>query len=226
MHCQMVSNAKNPTLFFGRAYRAGDELPIGSGTIELMPHNVVHNWTGDPTQPNGEDMGIFNAAARDSIFYAHHANVDRMWVLWKTLGGKRKDIEDSDWPNSSKIKQDKLLSVAKRREDSTSGITLPRTLDSTIRTRFIKFDVYINEEDDHPKRKSRVNAEYVECFVSLPHKQHKTKDRNKKTCLTIGLTDLIEDQGVDGDDNSDVIFVPRAGLDAVVIIDVKIEFIS
>uniref|UniRef100_A0A803L763 Catechol oxidase n=1 Tax=Chenopodium quinoa TaxID=63459 RepID=A0A803L763_CHEQI len=265
MHRQMVSNAKNPTLFFGRAYRAGDELPIGAGTIETMPHNIVHNWTGDPTQPNGEDMGIFNAAARDSIFYAHHANVDRMWVLWKTLGGKRKDIEDPDWlnvsflfydenaqpvrikvrdcldhkklgyiyqdvdispwlnlrPNSSKNKQDKLLSVTKRREDSTSGITLPRILDSTIRTRdkFIKFDVYINEKDDLPKRKSRMNAEYAGCFASLPHKQHKTKDHNKKTCLTIGLTDLIEDQAVDGDDSIDVILVPRAGSDAVVITD-------
>ena len=45
-------------------------------------------------------MGTFYSAARDPIFFSHHSNVDRMWTIWKTLGGKRKDITDPDWLNS------------------------------------------------------------------------------------------------------------------------------
>ncbi|XP_028788762.1 polyphenol oxidase, chloroplastic-like [Neltuma alba] len=102
MYKQMVSGAKRPSLFFGAAYRAGQSDPNnGEGTIELIPHNTMHNWTGDNCQPNGEDMGSFYSAARDPIFYSHHANVDRMWEIWKTLpGGKRRDIRDPDWLES------------------------------------------------------------------------------------------------------------------------------
>ncbi|XP_028775517.1 polyphenol oxidase, chloroplastic-like [Neltuma alba] len=101
MYKQMVSGSKLPSLFFGTAYRAGDSDPDGGGTLELVPHNTMHDWTGDNRQPHGEDMGIFNTAARDPIFYSHHANVDRMWEIWKTLpGGKRRDITDPDWLES------------------------------------------------------------------------------------------------------------------------------
>ncbi|XP_028775529.1 polyphenol oxidase, chloroplastic-like [Neltuma alba] len=100
MYRQMVSNAKTPTLFFGSAYRAGDEPNPGPGSIENIPHDPVHLWTGDNTQPNYEDMGNFYSAGRDPIFFGHHSNVDRMWSIWKTLGGKRRDISDPDWLNS------------------------------------------------------------------------------------------------------------------------------
>ncbi|KAM7495339.1 hypothetical protein LguiB_029948 [Lonicera macranthoides] len=101
MYRQMVSGAKTAQLFFGTAYRAGDALDPGAGSIENIPHTQVHIWTGDRTQPNGEDMGRFYSAARDPIFFSHHANVDRMWTIWKTLGGNRKDFTDPDWLNSS-----------------------------------------------------------------------------------------------------------------------------
>ncbi|XP_008224998.1 PREDICTED: polyphenol oxidase, chloroplastic [Prunus mume] len=100
MYRQMVSNAKNPQLFFGNPYRAGDEPDPGGGSIEGTPHGPVHLWTGDNTQPNFEDMGNFYSAARDPIFFSHHSNVDRMWSIWKTLGGKRTDISQSDWLDS------------------------------------------------------------------------------------------------------------------------------
>ena len=68
--------------------------------MENIPHGPVHVWIGDNTQPNLEDMGSLYSAARDPIFYSHHANVDRMWTIWKTLGGKRSDITDPDWLES------------------------------------------------------------------------------------------------------------------------------
>ncbi|TQD92087.1 hypothetical protein C1H46_022319 [Malus baccata] len=100
MYRQMVSNSKNAKLFFGNPYRAGDEPDPGGGSIEGTPHSPVHLWTGDNTQPNFEDMGNFYSAGRDPIFFAHHSNVDRMWSIWKTLGGKRTDLTDSDWLDS------------------------------------------------------------------------------------------------------------------------------
>uniref|UniRef100_A0A0D9W9R3 Tyrosinase copper-binding domain-containing protein n=1 Tax=Leersia perrieri TaxID=77586 RepID=A0A0D9W9R3_9ORYZ len=95
---QMISGARKAELFIGQPYRAGDEPDPGAGSIELVPHNPVHQWTGDPRQPNGEDMGIFYSAARDPVFFAHHGNVDRMWQIRRALlfpGAT--DIPDPDW---------------------------------------------------------------------------------------------------------------------------------
>ncbi|KAF2325747.1 hypothetical protein GH714_034968 [Hevea brasiliensis] len=97
MYRQMVSNGKTAKLFLGSSYRAGDEPNPGAGSIENMPHGPVHIWTGDNTQPHLEDMGNFYSAGRDPIFFAHHSNVDRMWTIWKTLGGKRTEFTDPDW---------------------------------------------------------------------------------------------------------------------------------
>ncbi|KAG6517548.1 polyphenol oxidase, chloroplastic-like [Zingiber officinale] len=97
MYRQVISGGKTPFLFLGSAYRAGDEPNPGAGSLENTPHNTVHTWTGDSTQPNREDMGNFYSAARDPIFFAHHANVDRMWYLWKKVGGRRLDFDDNDW---------------------------------------------------------------------------------------------------------------------------------
>nr|ABG23096.1 polyphenol oxidase [Oryza rufipogon] len=81
MDRQMISGARKAELFMGQPYRAGDQPEPGAGTVESVPHNPVHRWTGDPRQPNGEDMGIFYSAARDPVFFAHHGNVDRMWHI-------------------------------------------------------------------------------------------------------------------------------------------------
>lgn len=97
MYRQMVSNGKTASLFLGSPYRAGDDPEPGAGALENIPHGPVHIWCGDRTQPNLEDMGNFYSAGRDPIFFAHHSNVDRMWTVWKQLGGKRNDFTDPDW---------------------------------------------------------------------------------------------------------------------------------
>ncbi|KAM3270972.1 polyphenol oxidase B, chloroplastic [Capsicum chacoense] len=108
MYRQMVTNAPCPLLFFGSPYSLGNNIET-PGTIENIPHIPVHIWTGTVAGtplPNGnktscgEDMGNFYSAGLDPVFYCHHANVDRMWNIWKTIGGKRKDIIHPDWRNS------------------------------------------------------------------------------------------------------------------------------
>ncbi|KAH7373381.1 hypothetical protein KP509_17G053000 [Ceratopteris richardii] len=75
--------------------------PLG-GSIENGVHNAIHFWTGDITQPLIQDMGTFNTAARDPIFYAHHSNVDRLWDKWRygLPGGPRSDHSDPDFLNA------------------------------------------------------------------------------------------------------------------------------
>ncbi|KAL9661218.1 hypothetical protein QQ045_026040 [Rhodiola kirilowii] len=102
MYKQMITNAKTKDLFFGSPYRAGAKDSPGAGSVELQPHGPIHAWCCDPKAPNHEDMGNFYSAGRDSIFYAHHSNIDRMWVLWKQMGGKKRvDISDPDYLNTT-----------------------------------------------------------------------------------------------------------------------------
>jgi hypothetical protein len=54
----------------------------GPGALELMAHNTVHGFIGGH---NGSTL----RAARDPIFWAHHANLDRIWVDWTAKNGEQ-----------------------------------------------------------------------------------------------------------------------------------------
>ncbi|GAB4826922.1 hypothetical protein Ancab_033801 [Ancistrocladus abbreviatus] len=305
MYRQMVSNAKNARLFLGSPYRAGDNPDPGAGSIENLPHGPVHIWSGDRSQPNLEDMGNFYSAARDPLFYAHHANIDRVWSIWKTLGGKRNDPTDPDWLNTEFIfydenanlvrvkvqdcldttnlgyvyqdvdlpwlnsrptsKKSKVKSLFSRPKSAHAAPTstqtaptvdFPKALTSVIRTEvarpkkgrskkekeeeeevlvigvelerdvFVKFDVFVNDEEDDPKH-GPVRTEFAGSFVNVIHKhKHGKNNKKMKTKLRLGITDLLEDLGADDDESVVVTLVPRQGSDVVVITDVKIVFAS
>ncbi|KAF7803499.1 polyphenol oxidase, chloroplastic-like [Senna tora] len=300
MYRQMVSNAKTPRLFFGNAYRAGDQPDPGAGSVENVPHGPVHLWTGDNTQPNLEDMGTFYSAARDPIFYCHHSNIDRMWSVWKSLGGKRRDITDPDWLNAGFLFYDENKNVVRVKvkdclDTATLGYTyqdvdipwlkskptprrpkskskaqkvafvgqsgigvaqaaespFPRVLDSRVstmvrrpkkgrskkekeeeeevlviegiefdRNKAVKFDVFVNDEDD--KVITAENSEFAGSFVNVPH-SHMHKNNNINTCLRLGLSDLLEDLEAEDDESVRVTLVPRYGKGLVKIRGIKIE---
>ncbi|XVE80474.1 hypothetical protein DITRI_Ditri14bG0142600 [Diplodiscus trichospermus] len=125
MYRQMVTN-KIPSLFLGQPYRAGDKPSKGAGALENVPHTPIHKWCGDRTQPNGEDMGNFYSAGRDPLFYAHHSNVDRMWSIWKSLPGKkRNDFTDPDWLDASFVFYDENANLVRAKvRDSLDTKTL------------------------------------------------------------------------------------------------------
>ncbi|XP_059440002.1 polyphenol oxidase, chloroplastic-like [Corylus avellana] len=303
MYRQMVSNGKNAQLFFGSPYRAGDEPDPGFGSIENIPHGPVHIWCGDNTQPNLENMGNFYSAARDPIFFAHHSNVDRMWTVWKTLGGKRTDYTDSDWLNAAFIfydenaqpvrvkvkdcldqsklgykyqdvdipwlkskptpRKSKLKKVAKflhlghgdvaLAAETSPSVKFPFVLDKAISTVVarprksrsrkekddeeevlviggieferdapLKFDVYINDEDDVPSGPDK--SEFAGSFVNVPHKHKHGKKLN--TYLRLGISDLLEDLEAEDDDTVVVTLVPRYGKGLATIGGIKIELLS
>jgi polyphenol oxidase len=63
---------------------AGEGASGQSGRIEGAPHGGVHLWTTNPTTlvPPQVNMGVLGTAAFDPVFFAHHANIDRLWQVW------------------------------------------------------------------------------------------------------------------------------------------------
>nr|XP_043622467.1 polyphenol oxidase I, chloroplastic-like [Erigeron canadensis] len=113
----LVSNANNEIDFFGGKYVAGagpnDPKP-STGSVERSSHTAVHLWVGDSSLPNREDMGNFYSAGYDPLFYVHHANVDRMWKLWKDLRpGENVEPTDNDWLNASYVFYDENQDVVR-----------------------------------------------------------------------------------------------------------------
>ena len=64
------------------------------GRLETTPHDSVHSTIGG-------FMGSFGTAARDPIFWLHHSNIDRLWDLWLTTGGGRRDPNNTTWCNQA-----------------------------------------------------------------------------------------------------------------------------
>jgi len=54
----------------------------GQGLLEQGPHNDGHDWVGT-RYGNNRNMGTLRYAANDPIFFMHHANIDRIWSLYR-----------------------------------------------------------------------------------------------------------------------------------------------
>ncbi|PIA38223.1 hypothetical protein AQUCO_02800118v1 [Aquilegia coerulea] len=101
MYHQVVSGAKKMELFMGCIYKSGINGSCdGAGTVEQAPHDSLHGWVGKESNRYLEHMGVFYAAARDPIFFAHHANLDRIWNVWEELRNNEPEIVDPDWLDS------------------------------------------------------------------------------------------------------------------------------
>lgn len=67
-----------------------------SNNVQSTPHNVVHGSIGG-------DMGSFQTAGLDPIFWLHHCNIDRLWNKWLAGGGGRSNppASDTTWQNTN-----------------------------------------------------------------------------------------------------------------------------
>ncbi|MBP0481457.1 tyrosinase family protein [Sagittula salina] len=68
------------TGFMGRENYAG--ITGFNRTLDNNPHGQVHVQVGTPT-----NMGSVPTAAKDPVFWVHHAQVDRCWASWNAAGG-------------------------------------------------------------------------------------------------------------------------------------------
>jgi polyphenol oxidase len=75
------------------------------GILEGGPHGGVHVWTTDPKVDFNNpkpDMGVLASAAFDPVFFAHHANIDRVWDKWiKEPQSKHANPDNQAWLNQS-----------------------------------------------------------------------------------------------------------------------------
>jgi tyrosinase len=90
-----LTNALAPVPFAGVGGFAGGRTGFshvgedpGSfpGPLEVTPHGAVHSDVGGL-------MARFNTAALDPIFWLHHANIDRLWEVWRGMPGRSNTTE-------------------------------------------------------------------------------------------------------------------------------------
>lgn len=92
-----------PTNFTGGLVNFGGTSPEeggGSGAPEQTPHDTMHGAVGG--RPTGRNCGQammaqVPCAARDPIFWLHHANLDRLWSTWIAMGDGRANPSDLAW---------------------------------------------------------------------------------------------------------------------------------
>jgi tyrosinase len=64
--------------------------PGPAGMLEATPHGSIHVAVGG-------FMGAFNTAGLDPIFWLHHCNLDRLWVVWRQRNAQHLDPSDAKW---------------------------------------------------------------------------------------------------------------------------------
>jgi hypothetical protein len=70
------------------------------GSLEVTPHGNIHVEIGGAAQPCSQGlMSRFECAALDPIFWLHHANIDRLWNVWRAIGGHANPAT-SGWLNN------------------------------------------------------------------------------------------------------------------------------
>jgi len=71
------------------------------GGIETQPHDWVHGLVGggDPQSNLPGLMSDPDTAGLDPIFWLHHANVDRLWEVWRKNPTGHLDPTDANWVN-------------------------------------------------------------------------------------------------------------------------------
>jgi tyrosinase len=69
------------------------------GGIESQPHDFVHGLVGggDPQTGLPGLMSDPDTAGLDPIFWLHHANIDRLWAVWRENPATDVDPSDANW---------------------------------------------------------------------------------------------------------------------------------
>jgi tyrosinase len=67
--------------------------------IESQPHNNVHVLVGGPSSQQPGLMSDPVTAGLDPIFWLHHANIDRLWEVWRENPPAHVNPTDTIWLN-------------------------------------------------------------------------------------------------------------------------------
>jgi len=111
---------------FGGPQTPFEHQGLTIGKLEQTPHGSIHNAVGGW-------MSQFNTAALDPIFWLHHANIDRLWSVWRARNSKDVNPTDSDW----------LTKVSFEFHDAAGNVvshTSSQVVDSTAAPLFYKYE--------------------------------------------------------------------------------------
>jgi tyrosinase len=84
--------------FFDLATSNGGTRQGFVSALDVTPHGSVHVRIGTDDQGG---MGSFETAARDPIFWLHHANIDRLWESWRAPTAAGTSIKDPKAPKAA-----------------------------------------------------------------------------------------------------------------------------
>ncbi|KAL7143549.1 hypothetical protein ABFS83_08G198800 [Erythranthe nasuta] len=179
------------------------------------------------------------------LFYDENAQLVRVTVkdcLDNTKLGYDYERVDLPWldyrppPQTAQAKVMRTVSTARKADavfplklDGIARVLIQKTKkgkadellvieDITVDTsKFLKFDVFVNDEDDNVGELDK--AAYAGTYAQVPHK---TNDKTATTSIRLKLTDLYDDMDVTEDDTVLVTLVPRHEGEGVTIGGIKI----
>ncbi|GFP98856.1 polyphenol oxidase i chloroplastic [Phtheirospermum japonicum] len=180
------------------------------------------------------------------LFYDENADLVRVTVkdsLDNLRMGYDFDRIDLPWLDYRPPRQTSKAKIVRASSTAPKASTLfPLTLDGIVRfqvdktkkgkadellvlenitvdtSKFLKFDVFVNDEDDNPQELDK--AAYAGTYAQVPH-----KTKNNKTAtssISLKLTDLYDDMDIGDDDTIVVTLVPRHKGPGVTIGGIKI----
>lgn len=80
-----IAMARELATSIGGVARPNAADVYGNTRLERSPHGPIHVYVGG-VSPSGDavgDMTDFATAGLDPLFFAHHANLDRLWEIWR-----------------------------------------------------------------------------------------------------------------------------------------------
>jgi tyrosinase len=67
------------------------------GDVETQPHDAVHGLVGGGDNATLGLMSWPDLAGLDPIFWLHHANIDRLWEVWRKSPTSNGNPNDANW---------------------------------------------------------------------------------------------------------------------------------
>ena len=84
------------------------------GRIESQPHDMLHVLVGGGDPQNPQLPGLMSdpdTAGLDPIFWLHHANIDRLWQVWRQNPSTDVDPTDQNWIKGPAAVGDRIFSM-------------------------------------------------------------------------------------------------------------------
>ncbi|KAL0443686.1 UNVERIFIED_CONTAM: Polyphenol oxidase, chloroplastic [Sesamum latifolium] len=164
------------------------------------------------------DPDFLNAAF---LFYDENAQLVRVTVkdcLDNLRMGYDFERIDLPWLDYRPPRQTAKAKILRTSSTAPKASTLfPLDLDKVVRFQFLKFDVFVNDEDDNATELDK--AAYLGTYAQVPHK---TPNKTATSTIRMKLTDLYDDMDISEDDSIVVTLVPRHQGPGVTIGGIKI----